>query len=111
MSGKAMAATIAALAFGCLLAIGVLFATGAQAQTPQCAPRSEMIKALSDQYKETPADVGTAGDGHAMMELYGNEETGTWTFLVTNSEGNSCIAAAGENYVRLTAKAPKGEAM
>lgn len=113
MSGKAMAATIAALAFGCLLAIGVLFATGAQAQEgAQCGPHDLIAKGLKDQYKEVPVARGLINPT-LMTEKYASV-AGTWTDVLTDNKGRSCIVAAGDSFEFDTSafdEAKKGEAM
>ncbi len=114
MSGKAIAATLAALAFACLLAIGVLFAAGAQAEetTPKCAKRADLIKWLDKNYHEVAVAIGMIND-QSMMEMYVSA-TGTWTLLLTGTNGVSCMLADGDNWTFSTAafdKAKKGEEM
>ena len=35
-----------------------------------------------------------------VMEFFVSEKTGTWTVLLTNTKGISCIVAAGESFER-----------
>jgi hypothetical protein len=83
----------------CALAIGTLglYAVPANAQTQsqeQCGPRDEVIKVLNAKYQESQRALGLINE-KAMMELYISSR-GTWTMVVTNEAGISCVLAAGE---------------
>ncbi len=78
-----------------------------QAQIP-CAPRDEIVNALSEQYKEVPAGIGLAPPGR-VFELYVSA-TGTWTLLLTTTNGRSCVIGAGESWETGTVPA-KGSAI
>ncbi len=65
------------------------------AQVP-CAPRDEIVDALSEHYKEVPAGIGLAPPGR-VFELYVSDN-GTWTLLLTTAYGRSCVIGAGENW-------------
>ncbi len=43
---------------------------------------------------------GLTQEGKAMFELF-TSEIGTWTLIVTDTEGNSCIIANGEGWFEL----------
>ena len=85
----------------CALAIGTLslnaIPVSAQEQTPgqaQCAPRDEVVKLLNAKYQESQRALGLIND-KAMMEVF-ISASGTWTMVVTNEAGMSCVLAAGE---------------
>lgn len=62
----------------------------------QCASHEKMIELLSKRFSEVPKAIGLVGQKR-VMEVYVSK-TGTWTILVTNSEGQTCILAAGNNW-------------
>lgn len=70
-----------------------------------CFERASVTKHLLDKFKEVPVSVGVGANGVA-MELLVSPEGSTWTLLVTNMEGHSCVMASGENWVRIPF--PKG---
>ena len=83
------------LSFGFAL---LIFATqNAQAQTPQCAPRPDVLAALATQYGEARRGIGIAGQ-NVVMELFVNPSTGTWTFVATSPDGKTCLIASGSNF-------------
>lgn len=51
-----------------------------------------------------PAGCGCVGRAHrprhpaGVVEIYASDETGSWTILVTDSRGVSCLLAAGESF-------------
>lgn len=61
-----------------------------------CAARNEMVKSLSDKYREAPAALGQV-NGDAVIEVFVSE-MGTWTILATGTDGKSCVVSAGENW-------------
>ena len=75
------------------LAALALIATQAHAQTPRCTTHDDMVKKLADKYGESRRVLGTSRA--ALMEVFHNPETGTWTLVVTGTNGISCIRAAG----------------
>lgn len=91
------------LSFGFAL---LIFATqNAFAQSPQCAPRADVLAVLGGKYGEARRGVGIAGQ-NAMMELFVNETTGTWTMTATTPEGKTCLIASGSAFEPVTDPAP-----
>jgi hypothetical protein len=64
--------------------------------TSFCADRAEMVKSLTDKFKENPAAVGQI-NGSAVIEVFVSE-TGSWTILATGTDGKSCVLSAGEGF-------------
>ena len=63
----------------------------------RCLPHEEAIARLKRDYGETAQGVGLGNRGRSVMELF-TSTTGSWTILVTRTNGLSCIAASGENW-------------
>ncbi|MBZ0217543.1 MAG: hypothetical protein K8F25_13375 [Fimbriimonadaceae bacterium] len=58
-----------------------------------CMTRDEMAGFLSGRYNEDRVAIGLVGV-EVMMELFVSE-AGTWSVVLTNVRGTSCINAAG----------------
>ena len=80
--------------FFALLIGSLVIAMPAEAQMA-CADRSELITRLDGKYSETPVAMGLANNGD-VLEVFSSPEGSTWTILVTDTNGISCLVAAGE---------------
>lgn len=85
---------IAALAAASLFTAGLT--TGAEAQSV-CGKRDDIITQLERKYGETRRSVGVQ-QGRGVVEIFASAETGSWTILVTDPRGMSCLMAAGEAF-------------
>lgn len=74
----------------------LLSATVANAQR-LCVLRDAAVAKLEGQYKEQVVGRGLAKGGRAMVELFVSN-TGSWTVVVTDVNGRSCIVATGESW-------------
>ena len=95
----------------CQVAV-VVFATGISAAnaTEACGERSAIIDQLQGKYQENHVASGLESDSK-MVEIWTSQASGTWTILVTQANGISCIAAAGKNWLDLPPEAmPLGTA-
>lgn len=81
-----------------LAAAAVSLAMPAAAQV-QCGPPQAMSHALTNKYGEHVEQSLPCGDG-ATCERWINEETGTWSWVVTRN-GRACLVAAGNLGERL----------
>jgi hypothetical protein len=81
------------------VAVALLAATpSAEAGEGQvCAERAKVVKKLFDRFGETLKSVGMHQDD-AVIEVYSSDDTGTWTILVTRTDGTSCLLAAGQRW-------------
>jgi hypothetical protein len=61
-----------------------------------CGARDAIIKMLSDKYREKPKALGIAGE-KSLFEIY-TSKAGSWTLLVTDASGQSCIVGAGQSW-------------
>jgi hypothetical protein len=93
------------IGLACALAIGTLSTLPAIAQVQgreQCGPRDQVVKVLNAKYQESQRALGLINE-KAMMEVYISSR-GTWTMVVTNDAGISCVLAAGEAWDELPLK-------
>ncbi|NOC84715.1 hypothetical protein GS610_04800 [Ruegeria sp. HKCCD6228] len=86
-----------------LFAIALTFgmaATAPPAFAQNCATRDHIISKLQENYAEELAFGGlqkTRG-AQSVMEVWTSKETGSYTVLVTNANGISCIVAVGTDF-------------
>ena len=86
--------------FGVVLGTAFLvsaYTPAAEAASRMCAKRTIISKMLGDKYKESPRAIGLTEKGKAAFEFYVSEK-GTWTVMMTNTKGVSCIMAAGHSW-------------
>lgn len=62
-----------------------------------CADHDVALEALMDKFAEAPAAAGLSANG-ALLEVLTKPDGGTWTILMTEAGGQSCIIAAGEGW-------------
>ena len=86
----------AALAIAGIL---ILFAIAPAHALGMCGARADFLKALSDKYQETGKALGIAGHVN-LVEIF-TSKAGTWTILITQPNGQSCIVAAGSSWEEL----------
>ncbi len=86
-----------------LVALLLVLAGTARAQ---CLPHEEAIARLQRDYGETAQGLGLGNRGQSVVELF-TSRTGSWTILVTRTNGLSCIAASGENWTLTETEIPQ----
>ena len=81
------------------LLAGLLIAATTTSATAQmvCGTRERIVAELEKKYGETRRSLGLQ-QGRGVVEVYASEETGSWTILVTDARGKSCLMAAGEAF-------------
>lgn len=90
-----------------MLVGALLMAAPAFAQQ-NCGPRDQVILRLTTLFGEVRRGVGLGGE--SIVEVYASEATGTWTILVTNTRGISCLVAAGQAWETVAPVAlPEGD--
>ena len=65
-----------------------------------CAERGVIVDRLKEKYRESHRASGLGTDTK-MVEIWASPESGSWTILITEANGKSCIAAAGQNWLEL----------
>lgn len=87
------------IALAALFAAFVLAPASANAVVIQCASYQQMVGLLSKKYAENPVAMGTVNQDR-FMELFVSA-AGSWTIVVTKTNGEACIVAAGQNWEKL----------
>ncbi len=84
-----------------LLAAGLVCAgTLAHAQSV-CDQRAKFVTELAQKYLEAPVAFGLTSTGQVIEVLASG--TGSWTMIITSTDGTSCALAAGESWAKLPA--------
>lgn len=72
-----------------------LTACPALAQQSFCGARDDLVRTLHDKYGEQRQGAGLQ-NAQTMIEVFASAETGTWTLVVSRTDGSACAVAAGE---------------
>ena len=83
-----LVAAFAAISFVCI-------ADRAEAALP-CGNHDKIVNVLVDKYKEARRVMGVV-NSTAVMEIFMSPQ-GTWTILITDTSGQTCITASGEEW-------------
>lgn len=75
----------------------ICLALPAQAQQI-CGPRDEIVTRLDRKYQEYRRSSGVAFNGH-FVEVFAADR-GTWTIIVSQPNGVSCVLAGGDHWQR-----------
>ncbi|CAH2408305.1 hypothetical protein [Mesorhizobium escarrei] len=97
-------ATSAAVMLVAMSTIPVAAAT----QSPLCGSRPELLKQLSKRFNEAPSALGLAKDG-SIIEVLTSDDGSTWTIMISQPNGSSCLVAVGEGWEEVKHVATKGE--
>ena len=87
-----------------IVAILAILATPAAAE-PTCMARADMVAGLAEDYGETRQTVALAQG--ALVEMFANVETRSWTLIITPPTMVSFIVAAGTAFEAVSA--PPGD--
>lgn len=91
--------------FVAMALVAGLMAAPVYAQPRNCGPHQAVVERLASQYGESRQSIGL-GANNAVVEVFANEETGSWTITVTQPTGLSCLVAAGQSYEKLSEELP-----
>lgn len=84
-----------------LAAAAVLTTTPATAQTlldeGVCGKREEVTGRLEAKFGEFQKGAGVVSNNR-VLELWQSKKTGSWTVLMTRTDGRTCIIAAGNHW-------------
>lgn len=67
------------------------------AQSQNCAPRDTVVDRLQSQYSEAVHAQGLAANG-TIVEVWGSQESGSWSITVTTPQGLTCLVASGQAF-------------
>lgn len=90
--------------FAVLISLGLAFPAAAQMA---CGDRTDILTSLEGKYEEAPVAMGLSNTG-GVIEVLSSPEGNTWTIIMTDPNGLSCLIAAGE-YWEAAKKIAAGE--
>ena len=73
-----------------------LLAAPASSAESVCGNRDDIVSRLENGYQEFNSAMGMSTNG-GLVELYTSDK-GTWTLMLTQPDGISCLIAAGQNW-------------
>jgi hypothetical protein len=76
-----------------VISTAILICAGTGAWAGSCAPRDYVTGNLAGKYGEARQGIGLTET--QIVEIFANEETGTWTIFVTLPNGLACVVASG----------------
>jgi hypothetical protein len=77
-------------------ALGAASVTAADAQVV-CATHAQIVDYLKGEFQELQGAYGLVGD-KAILELFLSPQGASWTIVITDVSGKSCILAAGDSW-------------
>ncbi|MGI9434587.1 MAG: hypothetical protein ACR2Q4_07145 [Geminicoccaceae bacterium] len=104
---KALRMAVLTLGAAVLVSATALLATPEAAAQQMCLIRDDAIEQLGKKHGETVTARGLTQKGRAMIELLTSEQ-GSWTLVITDVNGRSCIIGVGEAWQSI--KVPQGVA-
>lgn len=66
----------------------------------KCGDRDKIVRVLKKDYNEAPLAMGLSQKSTEAFEIFTSKE-GTWTVMMTMSNGKTCIMAAGHSWQNL----------
>lgn len=69
-----------------------------------CFERTALLKHLNGKFEEAPVAAGLAANG-SVLEVFSSPDGVTWTIVLTQPNGATCVMASGESWVGV--KKPK----
>lgn len=81
-----------------LIAAALCFAGPAVHAQTQCGDPAAVRDLLLDRYGETRVGAGLDPSG-ALIEVYASLEVGSWSIVMTQPGGPSCLMAAGQSWM------------
>jgi hypothetical protein len=91
-----------------LILATVVTVTSSTAALAVCADRDAIIASLSKNYSEKHLASGFQSSA-GLMEIWVSEPDGTWTILMTQPNGMTCIMASGTHWLEEDAMPLAGE--
>ena len=79
-----------------LAAVSLVTVAGPAKAAPPCGNHAKIVDFLGNKYKESRRVMGVV-NSTAVMEIFMSPQ-GTWTIVITSTDGQSCITAAGEEW-------------
>ena len=98
---SALASALMILLLVILFTVSVAWAQPPASEQNQlvCGPRDSAVAELVGEFDERVIGRGLTQNGQAMIELF-RSEAGSWTVIVTDANGVSCVVANGQVWLQ-----------
>ncbi|MCH7870680.1 MAG: hypothetical protein IID33_03170 [Planctomycetes bacterium] len=80
-----------------MAAIWAAFSLPAAARQQPCGPHGQILRTLAERWGESPAGMGIVANGF-VVEFVTNARSGSFTVVLTQPGGVTCVVMAGENW-------------
>ena len=77
--------------------LSAAFAWPAAARQQPCGPHGQILRTLAERWGESPTGMGIVANGF-VVEFVTNAGTGSFTVVLTQPGGVTCVVMAGENW-------------
>ena len=77
-------------------------------EAPRCGPREAVLAHVGDNFAEVRQSRMMTSEND-LLEFYANEETGTWSALVSNPQGQTCLVLYGNYYEQVDQPKSRGD--
>ncbi len=81
-----------------LLVLGLVCVGSVAHAQSVCHQRTQFVSELGQKFLEAPIAYGLTSTGQVIEVLASG--TGSWTMIITSTDGTSCALAAGESWVK-----------
>lgn len=89
-----------------IITVFVTYLMGASAFAQSaCFERSALMKHLDGKFSEAPVAAGLAANG-SVIEVFSSADGNTWTIILTQPNGASCVMASGEAWMGIESLIP-----
>ncbi len=80
--------------YAVLVVLVLVSATPVLAQS-YCAPRSELVETLKNEWAEVQVFYGLMNANDRLLEVFASPGGKTWTILASSPGGDSCVVTSG----------------
>ena len=85
------------------LTLALLFGVKVARAEPPCASHEAVSKQLEQRHAEVPVAMGLAASGK-LLQVFASADGASWTVVLIEPDGTSCIAASGQYWQTVTEK-------
>ena len=85
------------------LTLALLFGIKVALAEPACASHEAVSKQLEQRHAEVPVAMALADSGK-LLQVFARADGDSWTMVLTQPDGTSCVAASGRYWQPVTAK-------
>jgi len=89
------------LLFWSIVLVGILFVIDNAHSQKFCLPHKEFVVKTKQFYNQELKELGTTNEGQNVIELFISENSSTWTIIMTDTRGISCIMKAGTDWFEI----------